>query len=91
MTGVADHKEVSVTGLAGHPMLSREPVTDCSDRSKSFLQGADQSAGESIGSEESLFDKSGLAMCTPTSPERNASIRLCHFYIDIPDVDDNTY
>ena len=30
-------------------------------------------------------------MCTPMSHVRNASIRPCHFYIDISDVDDITY
>ena len=37
MIEVAGNGEALVTGPVGHPVLSGEPVTGCSGRSKSFL------------------------------------------------------
>ena len=66
-------------------------MTNSFGQSRDTDQGTDQSAGESTGGEDLSSDESGPAMCTPTMLVRNASIRPCHFYIDIPDVDKSTY
>ena len=44
-----------------------------------------------IRSEQSTSNESGDEVCTPMLPLRDPSRCPCHYYIDIPDVDDSTY
>ena len=90
-TGGGGHLEAPVTGSAGHQVLGGGAVTDCSDQLRGTDQHSDYSDGESTSSEDSDCDETPPAMCTPTSPVRNATIPPCHFYVDVVDVNDSTY
>ena len=90
-TRASGHPEAPVTSSVGHPMLDGEAVTGCSSQPHGADQRSDRSDRETCSNEDSDCYKTPPAICTPTSHVCNANIPLCHFYVDVVDVDDITY
>ena len=91
VTGVASNGKAEVTGSSGHLVLSAELMIGYFGHSSYDLQGADQDASDLIRSAHSSSDEFSDKVNTPTLPLHDPSIRPCHYYIDIPNGDDNTY